>query len=154
MTEHVEGTSTLTSWEENTYSDRGAAGSLTRAGIGQSLSSGLTGQSAAELLMCYRPDGTADFTGLQQVTGELGGRAGSFVLQATGSYDGSQASTRWRVIPGSGTGDLRGLRGSGASAAPGGPEGSFILDYWLEAAKPRQETTSQQTPPHPSSQPG
>lgn len=59
MTKHAEGTFTLTSWEQNTYSDRRAAGKLTRARIGQSLIGSLTGQSAAELPMCCRQDGAA-----------------------------------------------------------------------------------------------
>lgn len=132
MTKHAEGTFTLTSWEQNTYSDRRAAGKLTRTRIGQSLIGSLTGQSAAELPMCCRQDGAAHFTGLQRVTGELGGRAGSFAPQASGSYDGIQTITRWQVIPGCGTGDLRGLKGSGVSAAPSGPDGSYVLDHELD----------------------
>ena len=37
----------------------------------------------------------------------------------------------WRVSPGSGTGALAGLRGSGTSVATSEPPGTFTLDYEL-----------------------
>jgi len=58
-------------------------------------------------------------------------RSGSFVFETTGSYDGGEARTTWSVVPGSGTDELRGLRGEGSAVAPGGPNGSFTLDYDL-----------------------
>jgi Protein of unknown function (DUF3224) len=36
------------------------------------------------------------------------------------------------VVPGSGTGELGGLRGEGELVAPRGREASFTLDYRLE----------------------
>jgi hypothetical protein len=62
------------------------------------------------------------------VVGSLAGRTGSFVLRAE---DGA-ARTTWSVMPGWGTGDLRGLRGEGGYTARDQAEVQFILDYHFE----------------------
>ena len=60
-----------------------------------------------------------------------GDKAGTFVLQGLGEFDGKEARTRLAVVPGSSTGDLAGLRGSGLAVAPMGSTGTFSLDYDL-----------------------
>jgi hypothetical protein len=81
--------------------------------------------------MCYRPDGTAVFTGLQHMTGQVGGKSGSYVLVSDGTYDGTEARSTWQVVAGSGTGELAGLRGGGTSVATSTPPGSLRFDYDL-----------------------
>ena len=54
---------------------------------------------------------------LMHVTGILGGRAGTFVLQGQGTYDGTTARGESFVVPGSGTGELTGITGSGESVS-------------------------------------
>jgi hypothetical protein len=53
------------------------------------------------------------------------------MLQTDGTYDGTEARTRWLVVPGSGTDELQGLRGEGTAVAPHGPNGSYTFDYDL-----------------------
>jgi hypothetical protein len=79
--------------------------------------------------MAYRSDQTARFIGLQHVAGRLGDRSGEFVLEASGTFDGKVAEGEWSVVPGSATGELAGLRGTGGFNAPHGPEASVTLDY-------------------------
>ena len=81
--------------------------------------------------MAYRPDKTARFVGLQQIAGTVGGRTGSFVLTAEGDHDGSTSRIAWQVVEGSGTGELAGISGDGGMEAPGGPGGTYRLDYEL-----------------------
>jgi hypothetical protein len=50
---------------------------------------------------------------------------------ADGSYADGTASGTWRVIPGSGTGGLAGLSGSGTSVATSTPPGTYTFDYEL-----------------------
>jgi hypothetical protein len=86
-----------------------------------------------EWLLCYRPDKTADFVGLQRISGRVGDRSGSFVLlQTAGTFDGDAARGELSVVPGSGTGDLRGLLGTGEFNAPHGGEASLSLEYDFE----------------------
>ena len=83
--------------------------------------------------MFYPGDGSAGFVGLEHVIGRLGDRSGSFVLQHTGADDGSTTKSTYFVVPGSGTGDLRGLQGEGSSIlSRNTPEFSMPLDYDFE----------------------
>ncbi len=61
-----------------------------------------------EFLQAAREDGSASFVGIERVTGAVAGRSGTFLLQDAGTVDGNIVSGDWFVIPGSGTGDLRG----------------------------------------------
>jgi hypothetical protein len=42
---------------------------------------------------------------------------GTFVIRTTGTFDGSAARSDWQIVPGSGTGGLRGILGSGTDVA-------------------------------------
>jgi hypothetical protein len=66
------------------------------------------------------------------VTGTLGGRQGTFLLQDAGTLEGSTVKGDWFVIPGSATGELAGLRGEGGFEAELGPHAAVTLDYWFE----------------------
>jgi hypothetical protein len=81
--------------------------------------------------MMYAGDGSATFVGLERITGRIAGKSGSFVLQRTGTFEGGQAKESYTVIAGSGTGELRGLRGSGTSSVGHGMEHPFVLEYEL-----------------------
>lgn len=76
--------------------------------------------------------GTASFVGQERVEGSLASRTGTFVLQDTGMLHGSQVQGTWFVIPGSGTGELAGLRGEGGFEAELGQHAQIRLDYWFE----------------------
>lgn len=132
MTARAEGAFTVASWAEDTYQDLDGQGKLTRAKVGYHLSGGIEGEATWEALMFYRADGTAEYTGLQQVTARIAGRSGTCVMFADGAFADGAASGTWRVIPGSGTGGLAGLRGSGTSVATSTPPGTFTLDYELD----------------------
>jgi len=132
MTARAEGTFTVQGWDESTYQELAGKSKLTRASMTFGYTGDVEATGGSEALMFYREDGTATFTGLQRMEGRIGDRAGSFVLQADGAYDGTEATTTWQVIDGSGTDDLRGLRGSGSSVAGSGMSGTFALDYDLD----------------------
>jgi hypothetical protein len=56
--------------------------------------------------------GSAGYVALERVAGRLHGRAGSFVLQHSGTMTRGQAALSVGVVPDSGSGDLRGLSGA------------------------------------------
>ena len=56
--------------------------------------------------------GSAGYVAIDQVTGSLEGRKGSFVLQHSGSMRRGAPSLSVMVVPDSGTGDLAGLTGT------------------------------------------
>ena len=53
-------------------------------------------------------------------------------LQRTGVFESGLAKESYAVIPGSGTGQLRNLRGNGSSSVGHGMEHPFTLDYELD----------------------
>jgi hypothetical protein len=131
MSTHITGTFRYTSWDENAYEELSEGRRLTRASVAQDLAGDIEGEGSAEWLMCYRPDKTATFVGLQRLTGRVGGREGSFVVESHGTFDGELARGRWTIVPGSGTDELSDITGAGTWQAPHGPEATFELDYDL-----------------------
>ena len=121
----------ITSWDEKPYSEGEDLPKLTRASVVKAFSGDLEGEGRVEYTMMYRSDGTAAFVGLERVTGRLGDRTGSFVLQRIGVFEGGQATESYSVIAGSATGDLRGLQGEGRSSVGHGMEHPFTLEYEL-----------------------
>ena len=118
----------ITGGHEEMYSDRNP-GRLTRAGGTQAFSGGIDGVGRIEWLMCYRPDRTADFVGLQEVDGAVDGRRGTFVLTSVGSHDGVLSRGTWTVVAGTGKGELSGIVGNGRWKAGPGPRATFELTY-------------------------
>lgn len=65
-----------------------------------------------EALLYYAADGSSTYVTVMEVSAVLDGRAGTFVLTGSGTYDGTTADGRLAVVPGSGTGGLAGISGS------------------------------------------
>ena len=129
MTQHAEGTFAVGAWDENTSAELDGKSKLTRATVTFDFSGDVTASGTWDAVMCYREDGTAVFTGMQRMTGQVGDRTGTFVVQADGVYEGGEAKTNWTVIDGSGTGELAGLSGTGSAVSDSPPGGSFRFDY-------------------------
>jgi uncharacterized protein DUF3224 len=121
----------IKSWDEKPYSEVQDLPRLTRASVTKTFTGDIEGEGQVEYLMMYRSDGSATFVGLERVTGRLGGKSGSFVLQRIGGFESGQAKESYSVIPGSATGELQGLRGDGSSAVGHGMEHPFSLNYDL-----------------------
>jgi hypothetical protein len=122
----------LKSWDEKPYSEGEGLPKLTRAAVAKTFTGDLTGEGHVEYLMMYRSDGTASFVGFERVVGSVAGKAGSFVLQRTGVFENGLAKESFVVVPGSGTGELQGLRGEGTTAVGHGTEFPFMLNYQLD----------------------
>jgi hypothetical protein len=105
----------IKSWDEKPYRELGDGRKFTKADV--VLSSEELTSASFEALMYYRADGTSTYVTLMHVTGNLGGRSGSFVLQGQGTYDGTKARVEFRVVPGSGTDELAGISGTGESVS-------------------------------------
>ena len=119
-------------WDEKPYSEGQGLPKLTRAAVTKTFTGDITGEGHVEYLMMYRSDGSATFLGFERIVGSLAGRAGSFVLQRTGVFESGMAKESYAVVPGSGTGELQGLRGEGTTAVGHGMEHPFTMNYELE----------------------
>ena len=125
----------ITGWDEKAYSEGEGLPKLTRASVTKMLTGDIEGDGQVEYLMAYRPDGSATFVGLERVTASIGGKRGTFVLQRTGVFENGEARESYSVVAGSGTGDLRGLRGEGSTAVGHGMEHPFTLAWEIEQAR-------------------
>lgn len=121
----------IKSWDEKPYSEGPDQPRLTRASVTKSFTGDVEGEGQVEYLMMYRADGSATFVGLERIVGRLGGKRGTLVLQRVGVFEDGQAKESYSVVPGSATGELRGLRGEGNSAVGHGSEHPFTLNYDL-----------------------
>lgn len=94
-------------------SEPGAGATPTgRMAIEKVFTGDLEGTSKVEMLTAVTPTkGSAGYVAIEQVTGKLKGRDGTFVLQHSGTaHKGAQQLTI-TVVPESGTGQLSGIEG-------------------------------------------
>ena len=119
----------IKTWDEKPYSEGQDQPRLTRASVTKAYTGDIEGEGQVEYLMMYRSDASATFVGLERVAGRIGDKTGTFVLQRAGIFESGEAKESYSVIPGSATGDLRGLLGDGSSAVGHGMEHPFILSY-------------------------
>lgn len=78
-------------------------------------------------------EGSAGYVALERVEGTLAGRAGSFVLQHSGTMERGAQSHSVTVVPDSGTGELSGLAGRMRIVVAEGRH-SYEFDYTLADA--------------------
>jgi hypothetical protein len=123
---------TMKSWEEKIYLELGNGGRLTRVTMSRAFEGDVDGEGLVDYLMVYSTDGSASFVGMERVVGRVGGRSGSFVLEHHGTFQGGVVQNTWSVVPGSGTGDLRGLRGEGGFASGHQERYPMTFDYSFE----------------------
>jgi uncharacterized protein DUF3224 len=122
----------IKSWDEEPFRElpegqKLAQARTTLAGSDVDLAGSMT------TLLHYLADGTSTYVSLLSLEGRLGERTGSFVLQGSGTYDGTEAKVSFTVAPGSGTGELAGLQGVASSTSTHAdyPFMPLTLDYLL-----------------------
>jgi hypothetical protein len=128
MTRHIEARFEVASWDETPFQGGDGATKLTEALVSKRYEGDIEGDSTTKWLMAYAPDKSAQFVGIEHITGTIGGKKGSIVLLHEGGYRDGVASGRLSVA--SGTKDLANVAGSGKFLAD--PAGSVTLD--LEGA--------------------
>jgi len=122
----------IKSRDEKPYSEGPDLPKMTRGTVTKTFTGDISGEGHVEYVMMYRSDGSATFVGLERIVGHVAGKAGSFVLQRTGVFENGVAKESYSVVAGSGTGELRGLRGEGTSAVGHGNEHPLTLNYELD----------------------
>ena len=95
----------------------------------------LEGASAGEMLGAGNPaTGTAGYVAIEQITGKLHDRRGSFALQHFGTMSNGNFDLNVRVVPGSGTGELEGIAGTLTIIIEGGKH-SYAFEYTLPSGE-------------------
>lgn len=110
-----------------------------RMSIAKHFHGDLEASSQGEMLAVQTVQGSAGYVALERVSGTLHGRAGSFVLQHSGTMDRGAPSLSVSVVPDSGTDELTGLRGSMQIVIDAGRH-SYEFDYTLDETADLDET--------------
>ncbi len=130
MTQSAQSAYVLSSWDETPFDELKDGSRLSRASIVKSYEGSLSGQGKTEQLASYLPDGSGQFSAIERFRGSLDGREGTFVFQHVGTFENGIVYATWRVVPGSATGELTGLRGEVVFEA--GHAESFPIQFVYE----------------------
>ncbi|HXD32119.1 MAG TPA: DUF3224 domain-containing protein [Pyrinomonadaceae bacterium] len=131
MSTQANATFDITGWEvaEETATESAEEAKLSRATIKKAFHGDLEGTSVATGLFCQSADGTAGgYMAQERVEGSLSGKSGSFVIQHGGIKTATGQNSFGNIIPGTGTGELKGLRGE-ALIAHDEQGARLTLDY-------------------------
>ena len=92
----------------------------------------LAAVSKGEMLSALTPTrGSAGYVAIEQVTGTLQGKTGSFVLQHFGLMDRGYDKLILEVVPDSATGELEGLKGCMKIRIEEGEQHFYDFDFYL-----------------------
>ena len=112
--------------------DETTSPALVEIHLNETFTGDLDGESPVRALQIRRDDRSASMVSMQRFSGKLGGRQGTFVLQGSEVIERGKIRATWFVVPGSGTGELAGLRGQGGFEGDFGKGSDATLDYWFE----------------------
>jgi hypothetical protein len=131
MSNKIETTIKIDSWDEKATAEHDDGTKVAHAVV--SLVEGNDGLRSGHLesVLHYAADGTSSYAGLIRLEAELDGKVGAFTAIGEGSYDGTTASSRMRIVDG--TGDLAGITGtvSSSSTQEDYPDMPVVVDYEL-----------------------
>ena len=112
--------------------DHAAGPQLLELRLTETFTGDIEAESPVRALQVLRDDKSACLVSLQRVSGKLDGREGTFVLQGSETVENGRIEATWIVVPGSGTGDLAGLRGEGGFEGQFGQGSVGTLEYWFD----------------------
>ncbi len=122
---------TVLSSEARPY-DKATSPTLMELRLSEKFTGDIDGESPVRALQALRKDRSASLVSMQRFRGKLGGRQGTFVLQGEEIVEKGKIRATWHVVPGSGTGELSGLRGEGGFEGDFGKGSHGTLNYWFE----------------------
>ncbi|MCH0540087.1 DUF3224 domain-containing protein [Streptomyces sp. MUM 203J] len=133
MPVEISGHIAYVNWEEKALGSTETYPRIAAATTVNTFSGGIeAAETACALTITYVAEKTGTFTGMEVLTGSLDGREGTFVVEQRGTFDadGSVHGT-FEVVPGSATGALAGLLGTGSFTYRGESPYPYRLGYEL-----------------------
>ena len=128
----------VTGWDQGKAESDAGGPTLSGATVLKRFDGDLVAESEARLLMCQADVADiaagAGYIARDVVRGALGGREGTFVMQHWGLSASGRQQTGGQIVPGSATGDLKGLTGSVEIAVDGDGAHTLTIDYELPDA--------------------
>jgi hypothetical protein len=128
----AEGTFEVNLQPLDSYAQGGGGITLSRMSIDKAFTGDLEGTSQGEMLSVVTDvQGSAGYVAIEQVSGVLQGKFGTFALQHFGIMDRGESRLILEVVPESGSGELSSLSGTMAIDQSGGKH-YYKFDYSLE----------------------
>ena len=114
------------------YSEANGGPKLTKGNFEMEYIGELQGKGELQELKCYLTDGSATVYGFERITGSIGDKVGSFVLEHVGKYENGVLTSKRTVVQGSGTGELTGILGEINFESGSAEEFKISLNYYFE----------------------
>jgi hypothetical protein len=126
---------TMKNWEEKIVSGAEGGPRVAYAHATMAYEGVIEGESVCDLLLYYAGEGyesgRTTSPSFERFEGKVDGREGTFVVRHEFTFDAQGIASTFSVVPGSGTGALAGLTGSGTV---GGAMGEEKMGYTFEYA--------------------
>jgi hypothetical protein len=107
---------------------------IDRYALNKQYRGGLEASAKGEMLGAGDPaSGAAGYVAMEEVTGSLLGRTGSFTLQHSGTMQNGKFELKVHIVPGTGTSELQGIAGT-MTFIIAGAKHSYTLDYTVPAS--------------------
>jgi hypothetical protein len=134
MSSHATGAFDVTVTPEPQYDALEDGNVLGRVALTKQFHGALEASSVVQMLSAGTSvKGSAGYVAIERVVGRLDGRAGTFILQHSGTMNRGRAALSVSVVPDSGTAQLAGLAGTMTIDIVGGKH-FYAFDYTLEPA--------------------
>lgn len=106
-------TRSVKDWHRKTWHDKTEVPgtNLFRVEILHHYEGAIEGDGSIQYIIAENKNLTGNIIAMEKVIGSVNGRKGSFVLQQLGTFDHGKLNMALTVVPGSGTDELKGLRG-------------------------------------------
>ncbi|CAM5486512.1 hypothetical protein SALBM135S_05242 [Streptomyces alboniger] len=127
------GTFTFIHWDEKPVAGEDGGVRITHAAVSNDFHGGIeAAASSCQYTIAYLGESGGSYVGHELIEGALDGRRGSFVIEQRGSFVADGIECAFTVLPGSGTGELAGLTGSGTFTAHHGEKSTpYVFGYTL-----------------------
>jgi len=132
MKKRATGRAEVKSFEVKPYNQQAGGPTLYNLELTESFHGDIEGENQGRSLRAVGIDGSGSYVGFGRVVGRVGNQSGSFLLQVQGTFTSNHVLGEWFIVPNSGTGELKGLRGEGSFSTHLGQPGEIWLDYWFE----------------------
>ncbi|OXM67259.1 hypothetical protein CF165_17645 [Amycolatopsis vastitatis] len=124
---------TMKNWDEKIVSGTEGGPRVAYAHATMAYDGVIEGESICDLLLYYAGEGyesgTTTSPSFERFEGKIDGREGTFVVRHEYTFDAKGIASTFTVVPGSATGELAGLTGSGTV---GGAMGEEKMGYTFE----------------------
>jgi Protein of unknown function (DUF3224) len=131
MSIQAKGAFTVDSWDAQDPFDDTDGTQRARVRITKTFSGDLAGTSDADLITVGTAAGPAAYVAIERFEGTLSNRKGGFVLQHSAGATTGESWLVWKIVEGTGTGELTGIRGEGEIIRAEDGSHSYRLDYEL-----------------------